>query len=64
MVELVDLAISVAEMAWSVINERRGPWSCEGSMSQYRGMPGPEMRVGVLGSRGSGERIGNFWQGN
>ena len=24
----------------SGINERRGPWSCEGSMLQYRGMLG------------------------
>jgi hypothetical protein len=33
---------------------RRGPWSCEGSMPQYRGMPGPGMRVGGLGSGGGG----------
>jgi hypothetical protein len=39
-------------MAKSVINGMRGPWSCEGSMPQYRGMPGPRMGVGVLGSRG------------
>jgi hypothetical protein len=33
-------------------------WSCEVSMPQYRGLPGPGMRVGGLGSRGSGEGIG------
>jgi hypothetical protein len=27
------------------------PRSCEGSMPQYRGMPGPGMGVGGLGSR-------------
>lgn len=26
--------------ALSSINRRRGPWSCEGSMPQCRGMPG------------------------
>jgi hypothetical protein len=29
----------------------------EDSMSQYRGMPGPGMEVGGLGSRGRGEGI-------
>ena len=24
-----------------VINGRRGPWSCAGSMPQYSGIPGP-----------------------
>ena len=43
-------------MAWSVINGRRGPRSCEGSMPQYRGMPGPGMGVGGLGSREGGDR--------
>jgi hypothetical protein len=28
-------------------------------MPQYRGMPGPGMRVGGLGSRGRGEGIGD-----
>ena len=27
-------------MALSNINGRRGPWSCEGSVPQCRGMPG------------------------
>ena len=26
------------------------PWSCEGSMPQYRGMPGPGMGVGGFGA--------------
>jgi hypothetical protein len=34
-----------------VINGRRGPRSCEGSILQYRGMPGPGMGVGGLGNR-------------
>jgi hypothetical protein len=40
-----------------VINGRRSPRSCEGSILQYRGMPGPGMGVGVLGSRGRGDGI-------
>ena len=30
----------MAEDGLLVINERRGPWSCEGSMPQCRRMPG------------------------
>jgi hypothetical protein len=41
-----------------------GPWSCEGSMPQYRGMPGPGMGVGGLVSRGRGKGIGDFQRGN
>jgi hypothetical protein len=46
-----------------VINGRKGPWSCEGSMPQYRGMPRMGMGVGGLGSRGKGEGIGDFSEG-
>jgi hypothetical protein len=28
-------------VALSIVNGRRGPWSCEGSMPQCRVMPGP-----------------------
>ena len=42
-------------MALSVINGRRGPWSCEGSMPQYRGMPGPGSGNGWVGEQGQGE---------
>jgi hypothetical protein len=28
-------------MAYLVINGRRGPWTCDGNMLQYRGLPGP-----------------------
>jgi hypothetical protein len=41
------------------INGRRGPWSCKDHMPQYRGMPGPGIRLGGIGSRG-GEDIGGF----
>jgi hypothetical protein len=52
-------ATYVAEMALSDINGRRGPWSCEGSMPQYRGMPGRGGRSGggtliEAGERGMG----------
>jgi hypothetical protein len=43
-------------VAYLVINGRRGPRSCEGSIPQYRGMPGLGMEVGGLGSRGGGDR--------
>ena len=42
--------------------EALGP--CEGSMPQYRGMPGPGMGVGGLGRRGKGKEGGDFWRGN
>jgi hypothetical protein len=32
-------------------------------MPQYRRMPGPEMGVGGLRSRGKEEGIGDFWRG-
>ena len=54
MVELVALAIYVAEDG--IVSE--------GSMPQYRGIPGPGMGVGGLGSRGRGEGIGGFRRGN
>ena len=38
----------------------RGPGSYEGSMAQYRGMPGLRMGVGELGSRGREEGIDIF----
>jgi hypothetical protein len=39
-------------MVLLVINGRRGPWSCEGSMPQYRGMPGPGNRSGWVVEQG------------
>jgi hypothetical protein len=45
MVGHVALAVYVDEDE-SIINGRRGPSSCEGSMPQYRGMPGLGMGVG------------------
>jgi hypothetical protein len=36
------------------INDRRGPWSCEGSMPQYRGMPGEGSRCGWVGEQVEG----------
>jgi hypothetical protein len=35
---------------------RRGPWSCEDHMAQYREMPGPGSRSGWVGEQG-GERV-------
>jgi hypothetical protein len=44
-------------MALSVINGRQGPWSCEGSMPQYKGMPGPGRGSGWVGEQG--DRVGD-----
>jgi hypothetical protein len=58
------LAAYVAEngLVRMAINWRRGPWSCEGSMPQCRGMPG--CGSGWVEEQGEGERIGDFWRGN
>jgi hypothetical protein len=47
-------------MALLVINGRRGPWSCEGSMPQCRGMPGSGSRNAWVGEQGEGEGDGVF----
>jgi hypothetical protein len=47
-----------------VVNGRRGSWSYEGSMPQYRGMPGPGRGNGWVEEQGEGEGIGDFWRGN
>jgi hypothetical protein len=39
----------------TIINGRKGPWSCEGSMPQCRGMPGPGSGSGWVGEQGEGE---------
>ena len=43
---------------------KRGPWSCEGSMPQYRGMPGPESRSGWVGKQKEGGVDGGFQKEN
>ena len=58
------LAGYVAEDGWLVINGRRGPWTYEGSMPQYRGMSGPGTGSGWVGEQGKGEGIGIFWRRN
>ena len=47
-------------MTQSDVNGRRGPLSCEGSMPQCGGMPGPESGIEYVGEQGEGvgERIG------
>jgi hypothetical protein len=42
-------ATYVVEDGLVCINGRSGPWSCEGSMPQCRGMPGREAEVGRWG---------------
>jgi hypothetical protein len=53
-------------MALLDINGRRGPWPCEDSMPQCRGMPGPGSLSGWVGEQGEGEgdRGRGFQRGN
>ena len=46
-----------------VFNGRRGPWSCEGSMPQSRGMPGPGSGSGWVGEQGEGGEDREFSKG-
>ena len=57
------LAVYVAEDGLVGHQWEERPWSCEGSRPQYRGMPGPGMGVGGLGSRAR-RGIGDFQRGN
>ena len=41
-----------AYVAENGINGRRGPWSCEGSMPQCRGMPRQRSRSKWVGEQG------------
>jgi hypothetical protein len=45
-------------MAQLIINGRRDLWSSDGSVPQYRGMPGPGSRSGWVGEQeeGGGDR--------
>jgi hypothetical protein len=52
MVALLALAAYVAENALVVIHGRRGPWSCESYMSQYRGLPRPGIGSWWVDERG------------
>jgi hypothetical protein len=47
-------ATYVAEDGLWDINERRGPWSCEGSMPQCREMPGQGSGSVWVGKQGKG----------
>jgi hypothetical protein len=46
-------------MILSVINGRRGPWFCEGSIAHYRGFPGPGSRSGWV----DGQRVWGWLRG-
>ena len=47
-----------------VINERRGPWSCEGFMPQDRGMLEPGSKSGWVEDQGERGEDRGFWRGN
>jgi hypothetical protein len=53
----------MALAALSVINGNRGPWSCEGSMPQYRGMSGPGIESGWVGEQREGREQRRFSEG-
>lgn len=46
-----------------VINGRRDPWSCEGSMPQCRGMSRPGSRSGWVGEQGEAGQDRGFSEG-
>jgi hypothetical protein len=50
----VSLAAYVEEGGLDGHNGRRGPWSYEDYMPQYRGMPGPGTRSGWVGEKNRG----------
>jgi hypothetical protein len=52
MMGLVSITAYVAEDGLVTHQWRRSPWSCEGSMPQYRGMPGPRSGSGWVGEQG------------
>ena len=55
----------MAPAAYGVLfRGRRGPWSWEGYMTQYRGLLGAGSRSGWVGEQGEGRGIGGFWRGN
>jgi hypothetical protein len=56
-------------MASLDISEKSGPWSCGGSMFQWRGMPEQEGKSGWVGKHPHRDmrrqdRIGSFWRGD
>ena len=46
-----------------LVNGRRGPWSCEGSVPQCRGMPGIGSGSGWVGEQEEGEGDRAFLEG-
>ena len=45
------------------MNGRRGSWSCEGSVPQYRGMSEPGSKSGWVGEKGEGGEDKGFSEG-
>jgi hypothetical protein len=50
----------VTEFGLVGINVRRGPWSCEYYMPQFREMPGPGSGSRWVGDQGRGRVMGTF----
>ena len=55
--------MAIAAYVAEGINGRRGPWSCEGSMPQCRGMSGQGSRSGMVGEQGEGGWNSEFLEG-
>jgi hypothetical protein len=51
-------------MAYLVFSGRRSPWSCEGSVPQYRGLPGPVNGSGWVTEHGEGGQERGFLEWN
>jgi hypothetical protein len=58
--ELVFVVEYVTEFGLVGINVRRGPWSCEYYMPQFREMPGPGSGSRWVGDQGRGRVMGTF----
>ena len=58
-----DLGFHLKNKDYVAINGRRGPWSCEDSMPQYRGMPGPGSGSWWVGEQGDGGGDRGFLEG-
>jgi hypothetical protein len=63
MVGLMALTAYVAEDSLVVIHGRRGPWSCEESMSQYSGMPRQRRAIWWVEKQGEEGAVKEFSEG-
>ena len=58
------MALAAYVVENGLVGGRRGPWSCEGHMSQYRGMPYAGRKCGWVVEQGEGRVGRGFLEGN